>query len=157
MSQLFASGCQSIRASASASVFPMTIQDCFPLGLTGLISLLSKGLSRVFSSTTVRRHCDKEDHQRSGFKRGGALETRSLILRISSVRWLLEAWKWKWSRSIVSDSLQPHGLQPTRLFRPWDSPGKNTGVGCHFLLQGIFPTQGVNPGFPHCRQMQLEA
>ena len=35
----------------------------------------------------------------------------------------------------MSDSVQPHGLQPTRLFRPWDSPGKNTGVGCHFLLQ----------------------
>ena len=35
---------------------------------------------------------------------------------------------------------------------PWDSPGKNTGVGCHFLLQGIFPTQGSNPGLPHCRQ-----
>ena len=35
----------------------------------------------------------------------------------------------------MSDSLQPHGLQPTRLLRPWDSPGKNTGVGCHFLLQ----------------------
>ena len=34
-----------------------------------------------------------------------------------------------------SDSVQPHGLQPTRLLRPWDSPGKNTGVGCHFLLQ----------------------
>ena len=33
------------------------------------------------------------------------------------------------------DSVQPHGLQPTRLLRPWDSPGKNTGVGCHFLLQ----------------------
>ena len=37
--------------------------------------------------------------------------------------------------SIVSDSVQPHGLQPTRLLRPWDSPGKNTGVGCHFFLQ----------------------
>ena len=36
-------------------------------------------------------------------------------------------------------------LQPARLFCPWDSPGKNTGVGCHFLLQGIFPTQGSNP------------
>ena len=36
--------------------------------------------------------------------------------------------------SVVSDSLRPHGLQPTRLLRPWDSPGKNTGVGCHFLL-----------------------
>ena len=37
----------------------------------------------------------------------------------------------------MSDSVQPHGLQPTRLLRPWDSPGKNTGVGCHFLLQGM--------------------
>ena len=36
---------------------------------------------------------------------------------------------------------------------PWDSPGQNTGVGCHFLLQGIFPTQGLNPGLPPCRQM----
>ena len=35
---------------------------------------------------------------------------------------------------------------------PWDFPGKNTGVGCHFLLQGIFPTQGSNPGLPYCRQ-----
>ena len=36
---------------------------------------------------------------------------------------------------------------------PWDFPGNSTGVDCHFLLQGIFPTQGSNPGFPHCRQM----
>ena len=54
MSQFFASGGQSI--GASASVLPMNIQDWFPLELTGLISLLSKGLSRVFSSTTVRKH-----------------------------------------------------------------------------------------------------
>ena len=39
--------------------------------------------------------------------------------------------------SVMSDSLRPHGLQPTRLLRPWDSPGKNTGVGCHFLLQCV--------------------
>ena len=45
---------------------------------------------------------------------------------------------------VVSDSLQPHGLYPTRLLCPWDSPGKNTGVGCHFLIQEIFPTQGSN-------------
>ena len=44
--------------------------------------------------------------------------------------------------SVVSDSLQPHGLQPTRPLCPWDFPGKNTGVGCHFLLRGIFLTQG---------------
>ena len=58
----------------------------------------------------------------------------------------------KWSRSVVSDSLRPHGLQPTRLLCPRDFPGNGTGVGCHFLLQGIFPTQGSNPGLPHCRQ-----
>ena len=49
----------------------------------------------------------------------------------------------------MSDSLQPHGLQPTRLLYPWDSPVKNTSVGCHFLLQGIFPTQGSNPCLLH--------
>ena len=56
MSQLFTSGGQSIGVSASASVLPMNIQDWFPLGLTGWISLLSKGLSRVFSNTTVQKH-----------------------------------------------------------------------------------------------------
>ena len=40
----------------------------------------------------------------------------------------------------------------TKLLRPRDFPGKSTGVGCHFLLQGIFPTQGSNPGLSHCRQ-----
>ena len=45
----------------------------------------------------------------------------------------------------------PHGLQPTRLLCPWDSPGKNTGVGCHSLLQGIFPSQWLNLGLLHCR------
>ena len=57
------------------------------------------------------------------------------------------------SRSVVSNSLRPQALQPTRLLHPWDFPGKNTGVGCHFLLQEIFPTQGLNPGLLHCRQM----
>ena len=56
MSQLFTSGGQSIGTSASASVLPMNIQHWFPLGLTGLISLQSKGLWRVFSGTTIRKH-----------------------------------------------------------------------------------------------------
>ena len=43
-------------------------------------------------------------------------------------------------------TLQLYGLKSTRLLSPWDSPGKNTGVGCYALLQGIFPTQGSNPG-----------
>ena len=56
LSQFFTSGGQSIGDSASASVLPMNIQDWFPLGWTGWISLLSKGISRVFSSTTVQKH-----------------------------------------------------------------------------------------------------
>ena len=45
--------------------------------------------------------------------------------------------------SVVSDSVWPHRLQPSRLLCPWDAPGKNTGVGCHFLLQGILPDPGL--------------
>ena len=56
MSEFFTSGGQSMRVSASASVLPMNIQDWFPLQLTGLISLQSKGLSRVFSNTTDQKH-----------------------------------------------------------------------------------------------------
>ena len=60
-----------------------------------------------------------------------------------------------WVAQLCPTLLQPHGLWPTRLLCPWDSPGKNTGVGCHFLLQGMFPTQGSNPGLLHCRQSLL--
>jgi len=49
------------------------------------------------------------------------------------------------SRSVMSDSL--------RLYSPWNSPGQNTGVGSRSLLQGIYPTQGLNPGLPHCRRI----
>ena len=52
---------------------------------------------------------------------------------------------------VVPDSLRPHGLQSSRLFCPWYFPGKHTGVGCHCLLQGTFPTQGSNQGLLHCR------
>ena len=47
--------------------------------------------------------------------------------------------------------LWPHGLQPARLLCPWDFPGKNTGVGCHFLLQGIILIHKSNPGLLHCK------
>ena len=57
------------------------------------------------------------------------------------------------SRSVKSDSLWPYGLQPARLLCPWDSPGKNTGVGCRTLLQGIFPTKGSHWDLLHCRQI----
>ena len=61
--------------------------------------------------------------------------------------------KGKWSHSVMSNSLRPHGLEPTKLLCPWDFPGNSTGVDCPFLLQRIFPTQGSNPGLLHCRQM----
>ena len=54
--------------------------------------------------------------------------------------------------SVMSYSLRPHGL-----YSPWNSPGQNTGVGSLSFLQGIFPTQGSNPGLPHCRQILLPA
>ena len=57
------------------------------------------------------------------------------------------------SCSVVSDSLRPYGLWPARLLCPWNFPGKNTGVDCHSLLQGIFLTQGLNLGLLHCRQI----
>ena len=52
------------------------------------------------------------------------------------------------SSLVVSNSLRPHGL-----YSPWNSPGQNTGVGSLSLLQGIIPTQGLNPGLPHCRRI----
>ena len=58
------------------------------------------------------------------------------------------------SRSIVSDSLRPHGLQPTRLLYPWGfSRHEFPGVGCHSLLQGNLPNPGIEPSLPHCRHI----
>ena len=66
----------------------------------------------------------------------------------------LQFFLWKVNiNSVMSNSLWPHGLSPSSLLCPWNSPGKNTGVGCHFLLQGTFPTQGSNLGLLHCRQI----
>ena len=64
-----------------------------------------------------------------------------------------ESEKWKWSRSVLSDSERPHGLQPTGLLHPWDFPGKSTGVGCHRLLRewalqiGLNTKMGFGEGF----------
>ena len=61
------------------------------------------------------------------------------------------------SCSFVSDSLRPYGLQPTRLLCPWESLGKNTEVGHHFLLQGIFLTRGPNPCLLHLLHWQVDS
>ena len=107
MSQYFTSGDQSIGASVSASVLLKKVQDWFPLGLTGLISLLSKGLSRVFTRPIVQKH--------QFFGAWPSFWSSSHILT-----WLLERPSIQFSRSVVSDSLPPHGLQHTWL--PCPSP-----------------------------------
>ena len=66
-----------------------------------------------------------------------------------TIREVPDEWQ---SHSVVAASLQPHGLELSKLLCPWVFPGKNAGVGSHCLLQGIFPTQGSNPGLPYCRQ-----
>ena len=63
------------------------------------------------------------------------------ILQARTLEWVAisfsNAWKGKWSHSVVSDPQRPNGLQPSRLLRPWDFPGKSTGVGCHCLLREL--------------------
>ena len=60
--------------------------------------------------------------------------------------WKTQQWPQDWKMSVFIPIPKKGNV------KAWDSPGKNTGVGCHFLLQGIFLTQGLNPGLPHCRQ-----
>ena len=61
-------------------------------------------------------------------------------------RWVLNVWE------IVKVAQScPTLCNPHRLYSPWNSPGRNTGVGSHSILHGIFPTQGLKPGLPHCR------
>ena len=81
----------------------------------------------------------------------GLLHCRQILYQLS-YQGSIRVWV-RVSCSGMPNSLQPHRLQPTRLLCPWDFPGKTAGVGCHFLLQGIFPTQGSNLGLPHCRQI----
>ena len=69
------------------------------------------------------------------------ISKRPLQMKLSLSLWVPLAEEVKWKSLIVSDSLQLHGL-----YSPWNSPGQNTGVGSGPLLQGIFPTQGLNPG-----------
>ena len=96
MSQLFASGGQSIGTSTSASIPPMNIQSWFSLGLTGLIALLSKGLSRVFSSTTVWKYEPHEQCVKVWFISVGYKISRLCMesWQASHIFLLAEDWRW---------------------------------------------------------------
>ena len=83
--------------------------------------------------------CGHLSHQKEDWESG------QLRFNVSTRKWPRRLRK---GRSVMSDSLQPHGL-----YSPWNSPGQNTGVGSLSLLQGIFPTQGSNPGLPHCKRI----
>ena len=83
----------------------------------------------------------------------------SIYVFVTEIKVLILLWLDTWwvcvcvSHSVMFNSFWPHGLWPASLLCPWNSPGKNTGVDSHSLLQGIFQTQGSNPGLPYCRQI----
>ena len=81
-------------------------------------------------------------------------DTSKGVLTLFLLLWYYCMWKWKyWSLSCVLLFATSRTIAHQALLCPWDSPGKNTGVGCHSLLQGILLTQGLNPGLLHCRQI----
>ena len=87
----------------------------------------------VCCHSVVLDSCDPVDCSPPGSSVRGILQARTLEWAAISFS---NAWKWKWSLSVVSDPQRPHGLQPPGLLCPWESPGKNTGAGCHTRLQG---------------------
>ena len=129
--------------------------DWFPLGLTGLISLLSQGLSRVFSHTTVQKDQFFRAQLSSCSSSQSCIEIFLIFERfkeITSLRKLIFSKDWKNSDiqrlqvlGVLSRFSRVQLFVTTRLLCPKDFPGKNTGVGFHFLLQVILLTQGWNP------------
>ena len=102
-----------------------------PLAIIGLLLLLLSRFSRVWLCATPQRAAHQAPPSLGFFRQ----EHWSGLPFPSPMH---ESEKWKWSRSVVSNSLRPHGLQPTRLLRPWDFPGKSTRVGCNCLLQNKY-------------------
>ena len=191
MSQLFTWGGQSPGVSALASFLPKNTQDWSPLEWPGWISLQSKGLSRVFSNTTVQKHqffsaqlssqsntvfsilryfavimktciyintCKKIVVFLQNRQQPKCPGTYKQIIVYPDNEILLKNKKEQttdtYNMKVKWKSLRPVWPFVTPwVYSPWTSPGYNTGVGSLSLLQGIFPTQGSNPGLPHCRQI----
>ena len=104
---------------------------------------------------------EEEDEEREGWSREGHISV--IIASVSEIlAWTIVQMAFSSTSCPINSEFccclvaklcpilfRPYGLQPTWILCPWDFPGKNTGVGCHFLLQGVFPTQGSNPPLLH--------
>ena len=116
-------------------------EDCLPKNWCFWIMVLEKTLESPLACREIQPVHPKGD-QSWVFIGGADVEAETPIL------WQPCDARWGESCSVVSDSLRPHGL-----YSPWNYLGQNTGVGSLFLFQEIFPTQGSNPGLPHCRKI----
>ena len=114
----------------------LTVLKCYPYAFE-LWCCAAAAAKSLQSCLTL---CDPIDSSPPGSPIPGILQARTL-------RWVAISFSnaWKWSRSVVSNSLRSHGLQPTRLPHPWDFPGKSTGVGCYRLPLDCKETQPVHP------------
>ena len=125
----------------------------FLLNVKSHISL-AKNL-KVHSNLAVHKEVYTDYYKRLGLKRGwGMGDTEYLKMSKATHNGRSKAML---SRSVVSDSLRPHGLWSTRLFCPYSFPYKNAVVGCHFLLQVIFPTQGLNLHLLHLLHWHVDS
>ena len=105
----------------------------FPLYLVTTLKMRCSSVKAAAAAKSLQSCltlCDPIDGSPPGFPVPGILQARTLEWVAISFS---NAWKWKGkvNHSVVSDPQWPHGLQPTRLLRPWDFPGRSTGVGCH--------------------------
>ena len=113
---------------------PWEFQTPLSLGTPRLlINLPRNWFSQGWNPTVC--HQSPDSAQVSGITLGSLAPPSRTQFCASRPRGLVTRTCCCWVTSVVSDSVRPHRWQPTRLHRPWDSPGKNTGVGCHFLLQ----------------------
>ena len=108
--------------------------------LDGLADAMNMSLGRLREMVRGREAWHAAVHGVAESDTTGQLNNSSRELKSESV-----------SRSVVSDCVGSHGLWPATPLRPWDFPGKNTGAGCRFLLQGVFPTRGSDLSLPNCR------
>ena len=111
--------------------------------------ILQAGILEWVAMPSSRRSFQPRDRTHVSCVAGGFFTTESL----GKPKYTMKSESESVSHSVVPDSLWHHGLQPTRLLCPWDFPDKSTEMASHFLLQGIFPTLGSNPGLLHCRQI----